>query len=144
MLQKAHFYGLSRRILFTGSINITTSPGVVKTERGMSEDFIWTLSEPFDHTSVTAFFNVSQGYTAEGEVILTYYFGGEDDCQRISSSVSCITNGTEIGFSISDIKTDNASIYSLYVMFNSTIPDEDSNQDALLYLYGKYIIRCIW
>ena len=95
----------------------------------MDASFRWDLSEPFG-TSPGNFFVIYQGEVSSGTVIVTFIGGPMPICDPPGV---CIVDGTQVGFTITNIDTADASRYSIEVDPASGAPDEDNN--AVLYVY---------
>ena len=116
-------------------LTIDTSPGMKKSEEGLGAEFRWTLSKPFDTTYVGSSITIYKSVTS-GTPVLLYKSGTGLGCNTYGdSSLSCITEGTQVGFGISDIETSDASRYSIQVDPGPGTNVEDS--DAVLYIYRK-------
>ena len=123
----------------TRPLTIVASPGTKQTEEYFDVDFRWTLSAPFDTEYPSANIEIYKGDTS-GYVIVRYVAGppgtpGHGCNTYGDSSLSCITEGTRVGFSISDIRTSDASRYIIRVDPGTGTYVEDS--DTVLYIYRK-------
>ena len=124
-------------IIFSDSmrvpLTIDTSPGIKKTQESLDVEFRWTLSEPFNTGYVGASITIYESDTS-GSSILSYR-SGLGCIVYGDSSLSCITEDTRVGFSISDVETSDASRYIIRVDPGTGTYVQDS--DAVLYIYRK-------
>ena len=122
----------------TRPLTIVASPRTKQTEEHLDVDFRWTLSAPFDTEYPSANIEIYKGDTS-GSVIVRYTAGPPGTlglgCNTFGDSLSCITEDTQVGFSISDIETSDASRYIIRVDPGTGTYVEDS--DAVLYIYRK-------
>ena len=114
-----------------------TSLETVKVELGQTADVRWNLSEPFIPSVLGSIFEVYRGYISESDSILVYIGGSSPFCAPIAANISCIVDSYQVGFNITNIQSNNASRYSIYVMTEPWGPTEGANEDAILYVYGK-------
>ena len=95
----------------------------------MSAEFRWTLTDTF----VPGYINIHKGGDTGGTSnIILSTIGG---CDTIDASLSCITEDKEVGFGISNIDINDASIYSIEVKSGTDGIVTDSN--GVLYVYRK-------
>ena len=125
-------------LILQGSALTITSLETVKVELGQTADVRWNLSEPFDPSVLGSRFEVYRGYISESDNILVYIGGSSPFCAPIAANVSCIVDGYQVGFNITNIQPNNASRYSISVMTEPFGPTEGTNEDAVLYVYGKW------
>ena len=115
---------------------IISAPGVVKKETAEIADFRWNLSEPYNISTFDSTFYIFKGYPGTDPLILQFILGL---CFTFNyTSLDCITDGKQIGFNITNISDNNASVYSLAI-YNITSFTFASNSEAILYIYSKYI-----
>ena len=109
--------------------------------------FTWDLADVFDVNYAIARFEI---YKAFDTLILQFEGGSGGGLCKIfgDTSLACITNGNQIGFSITDVDDDRASRYSINVDLDRVAdPPAEKNSNAILYIYSKnnmytHIISC--
>ena len=125
----------------SGSALIISGPGVVKKETAKTADFRWNLTEPFNAGYFLSIFLIYKGHPDTGPLVLQFLGGstGGTCSTFVDPSLDCITDGQQIGFNITAISDNNASVYSLSVDLDvSVAPTYEYNSDSLLYIYSKY------
>ena len=122
----------------SGSALIISAPGVVTKETANNADFTWNLTEPYNNSSFYSIFWIHKGYPGTGPLILQFTGG---ICSTYNyTSLDCITDGKQIGFNITNISDNNASVYSLSVDLDLIVsPPFENDSGALLYIYSEYI-----
>jgi hypothetical protein len=116
-----------------------TSPGTVKTEKGMTTNLTLMLSESFDPYIIGAKIMVYQGYIDDGNIIITLTGGNVPICNPFVNNISCIADGLRVGFNITNIQPNNASRYSIEVEMKP-FGDYVKDETAVLYIYRKLLI----
>ena len=116
---------------------ITSSPGIIKKVVGGNAIFTWDLADAFDVNYGFARFNIYKGY--ESQILLFQGRSGGGLCNTFSdTSLTCITNGNQIGFIIAGVDDDRASRYSISVDLDLLVnPPDEKNSNAILYIYSK-------